>query len=406
MPNPDSAGHRLLVITSDIPVPANSGGRIEIWRQLGALKKAGFQVALICWFDDAGNGLPKSGDIDELRTVCDAVLTFPIRHSLRHFAERAVRALREPSHAAARSLSVDWPSVHSLLQEFRPRACLLYGLYGGTLATRLCRDHNLPLFYRSHNIEHLYMKAQFKRQRTWKKKLGLLANLVGLERYEKAVIHDSAVVFDISMTDCKFWEGELPGANVEWVAPVVDAEFLRGLAPQAAFQSDVLYFGNLHTPNNVEGLEWFIKEVRPLLPADLTIAVAGSRPTPFVRRLLEGVPNLKLFADPADMAPIVASSRVLINPVLAGSGVNIKSIEMLFTESQLVSTPVGVQGVPPDVQSCFSVETEPARFALRIERALAMGATVDAGTREHARSYFLADRFPSRVAYHLSRFDL
>ena len=32
---------RVLCISNDIPLPANSGGRVDVWRRLGALRAAG-----------------------------------------------------------------------------------------------------------------------------------------------------------------------------------------------------------------------------------------------------------------------------------------------------------------------------------------------------------------------------
>ena len=122
------------------------------------------------------------------------------------------------------------------------------------------------------------------------------------------------------------------------------------------------------------------------------MVLAGSRPTEAVRRLTAGDARVTLLADPASVAAIAGAARVLVNPVQAGSGVNLKSVEMLFSHAHLVSTPAGVQGLSADAVACFDVHADAAAFAAAVARGLrAEGDTAAAPRRLAARAPFAPD---------------
>ncbi|MCP5277279.1 MAG: glycosyltransferase [Thiobacillus sp.] len=347
---------RLLCIASDIPLPANSGGRVDVWRRLQALKAGGVELALLCWYD-VGRSQPPSADLlGELGNVCAQVKVQPIRRSFSEVFSRLLNLWRMPSHAAARWVTTDHAALISWAQAFKPNAILLDGLYGGAVALWLSKRLQVPLLFRSHNIEHRYMREQYERELNLSRRLGLLANLVGLARFERGIIRAAKRVFDISLDDLQFWQAQ-GHKHVEWLPPLVDDDFVRAMSGSAAHDDsiDVLYFGNLNTPNNVDGVLWWLEKVvsqlRVIRPS-LRICVAGSRP---VAQIVDATARLKvkLVANPENMAPLLKSSRVLVNPVFAGSGVNIKTVEMLFSPAQLVSTNQGLAGLPKEVTQHF-----------------------------------------------------
>jgi glycosyltransferase involved in cell wall biosynthesis len=168
----------------------------------------------------------------------------------------------------------------------------------------------------------------------------------------------------------------------------VDPEFCQRLAAAPNNkQWHIVYFGNLTTPNNIEAVVWLVQQVLPLIPsATLKIAIAGSNPAAAVLKIIETDKRITLIANPDDMTQIISSARVLVNPMQAGSGVNLKSVEMLFTDAALVSTSVGAGGLPAQVQACFALADKPADFAQAISTALVDSIALD--LRVNARSYF------------------
>lgn len=368
---------RILWICNDIPLPANSGGRVDVWRRLAAMAAAGHQVALVCWYDAKRASPPDAATLAELRKVCAQVHALPITRSAGELLGRLLYLGRLPSHAASRwvtAQAVKGLAVH--MATFAPEAVLLDGLYGGALAMHWASRLNLPMFYRAHNIEGAYMADQARLETRWLRRAGLQVNRIGLSQFEVRVIRAARRVFDISGDDLAHWRTQ-GFTHVDWLPTTVDDAFVHSLAePSSASPSvDVLYFGNLNTPNNVEAVGWLVRSVLPLLARrDVRVVLAGSAPTAAVRALAQSDARISLLENPTSMAHVVARAQVLVNPMRAGSGVNLKSVEMLFTNAALVSTTVGVKGLPAEAKACFAVADDAAGFASAIERGLSSGA--------------------------------
>lgn len=374
----------------ELPLPASSGGRIDVWRRLGYLREDGHSLALLSWHNLGRDGALARESLDELATVCASHHLSSIQRTPSESLRRILQLARLPSHAAVRWITLDRPAVLAWAQAFAPDVLLLDGLYGVAAVRWLSARLGVPWVYRAHNVEHVYMRQQRSRATRWSARLALAANLLGLRRLEEATVREAASVFDISLVDAAHWRAAAQ-RQVQWLPTVVDAPFADALtlASSQAPVWDIGYFGNLHTPNNVEAVEWLLRRVLPLLPAPaLRIVLAGSRPSTVVRQLAATDARITLLADPPSMPAVVGAARVLVNPLQAGSGVNLKSVEMLFTRAHLVSTPAGVQGLPQEAAACFALDAEAAGFAQAISRALQEGKAADELPRVAARVPF------------------
>lgn len=390
---------RITMICNELPFPPGHGGLVDVWRRLCALKSAGVRVQLVCWGGGAAGAL-RPDHLDKVREIVEALYVFPFERTWSSRIKRTGRLWRLPWRVASRSLRP--AEFHSLLEAqrtFDSQAVWLDALYGGEVARCLARELNLPLFYRSHNIEHRYTLDQARIARTARERLQWTLSLFNLRRYEHRILGESSAFFDISVDDLKYWE-KLGFTSGHWLPPLVDESFAERLsAPRKdSPQFDVGYLGNLFMPNNVQGLVWFLEKVAPqLLDArpGLRLFIAGSRPSDRIRAALAARPEVTLIENPPDAVSVLRDAEVLINPVFAGSGVNIKSVEMLFSPAELVSTPQGVAGLPDEVKRCFRISQDESGFASAVLDGLnstAAGRIAESENRAVARSYFRAKR--------------
>ena len=158
------------------------------------------------------------------------------------------------------------------------------------------------------------------------------------------------------------------GVNAITFGHTVAVDLLWGSAPT---QFDVLMVGS-GNEMNVQGLLWFGREVLPLLIAvhpSLRVAVAGGVcvATPEIQGLL------KLGVVP-DLRAVYACTRLAINPVQSGTGLNIKSVEALGFGMPLLATASGARGLEAAQGQAMAVADSPAEFA---QAALALLANMD-----------------------------
>lgn len=119
----------------------------------------------------------------------------------------------------------------------------------------------------------------------------------------------------------------------------------------------VLFVGSFAHLPNVLAIDWFLREVWPHLhPLTPTLhVIAGSRPEYYLERYLERYkdraqpdfqqPRIELESFVADVRPAYERAAVVVAPLLASAGTNIKVMEALAMGKAVVSTPAGINGL-------------------------------------------------------------
>jgi GT2 family glycosyltransferase len=132
-------------------------------------------------------------------------------------------------------------------------------------------------------------------------------------------------------------------------------------------RSGCLFVGGFrHTPN-VEGIEWFAKEVFPILK-DLgfneKIQIVGAGLDKTTQILLEKL-NFEVFGgvDDKKLIDLYSNSKISIIPLLSGRGLKGKFAESASHNLPIVSTTVGAEGFGTNPGSGSHVTNDPKEFA-------------------------------------------
>jgi glycosyltransferase involved in cell wall biosynthesis len=138
-------------------------------------------------------------------------------------------------------------------------------------------------------------------------------------------------------------------------------------------------------PNNQDGFRWFLSAVWPrllrLVPQAALHVYGRLSETP----ICQG-PRVERRGFVPDVAEAYAQSYVAINPVRAGAGLKIKTVEGLSYGRAVVTTPVGGEGLEDGAGSAFLVADDPQQFAQTLANLLNNPAAArDLGQR--ARQY-------------------
>lgn len=135
--------------------------------------------------------------------------------------------------------------------------------------------------------------------------------------------------------------------GVEWV-PIVADPTLTPMADRTP-DRDVLFFGTLRYPPNVDALErlarlWpMVQRARP----GTTALIAGSAPTLRVTELCTDN-DWELVADFDALAPIAARARVAVAPLTRTAGIQIKVLDAAALGLPQVVTSASIAGLDPD----------------------------------------------------------
>ncbi|PCG14744.1 glycosyltransferase [Sphingomonas adhaesiva] len=375
---------RIVHVLHEFPYPANSGIRCDMGRRLAAFAQLGHPVFAIGWL--AAGEVPVPEDVAAFEALTDERVLLRVGAGTAERLRRVWNLRRHPSYIAARiPPKAEREALIERVRAWRPDLIWLEGAHPSWLALELSRRLGVPLAYRSHNIEFRYVAEQARLAPTLRQTLALRAGTWGLEAAEARLHREAARVFDISVDDMAYWRSRGLD-NASWLAPQPDPAILAtAAAPDTARDIDLLFMGSLSSPNNIAGLEWYFDAVHPLVGERLgahRLTIAGRRPPAALAQRVAAA-GAELVADPRDAAPLFARARVMMNPILHGSGVNIKTVDMLATGRTVVTTTKGARGLPAEVVAELRTADTPEGFADLVVEAV-RAARAEAGGADRA----------------------
>lgn len=193
-------------------------------------------------------------------------------------------------------------------------------------------------------------------------------------RFEKAAWKTIDCVVTMSEKDQRLIEG----ARAEVLINGVDLERFQP-SDEEPEPRRLLFIGSFAHLPNVLALDWFLKEVWPRLDAlkpKLHI-IAGNRPEYFLERYRDQAapnlsqPGIELESFVSDVRPAYRRAMVVVAPLLASAGTNIKIMEAMAMGKAIVSTPGGVNGLDIEPGNQVVVTESPERMAAAIKVLLA-----------------------------------
>lgn len=154
----------------------------------------------------------------------------------------------------------------------------------------------------------------------------------------------------------------MQGNGVKVPVHVSPAAVNATLLPFSPWNGRLSFVGGAgHIPNQ-EGIEWFTREVVPLMKKQLPLDIVGSG---WRKEYGQGNVHLCGFVD--NLADAIAAS-IMIVPIITGSGMRMKILEAAAMSLPFVTTTVGVEGLDfKDGQSCLVADTA-KDFANAIDR--------------------------------------
>ncbi len=113
---------------------------------------------------------------------------------------------------------------------------------------------------------------------------------------------------------------------------------------------------------NIEGVEWFVKNVLPLLPK-IRLLIVGS-----VNKEIGELKskNITQIEHVDDLSDVYKNTKLAICPLFGGTGLKVKVIEALSFGVPIICTTKSVAGFPYDVENGMAIEDDPIQFANKI----------------------------------------
>jgi glycosyltransferase involved in cell wall biosynthesis len=352
---------KILQLANKFPYPPKDGGSIATLSFSKALSDLGHQVTVMAMNTSKHYtelklipeslkekiefiGVPVNTDIKPLRLIGNYLFTsFPYnaeRFISREFTQRLDMLLKE--------------RTFDIIQ--------MEGLYLAPYLAQIRELTNAKVVMRAHNIEHEIWERS-SHQQSGLKKLYLKNLALRIRRMELGYLNRYDAILPITARDGMILNSLGCKVPTHTVPTGVDTQELQPDHRRMDYPS-VFHIGALDWGPNLEGLQWFFKQVWPKvlmqLP-ELKFYLAGRNAPASLRNA--GHDNMVFLGEVDDAYAFMRSKAIMIVPILSGSGMRIKIIEGMALEKTIVTTAIGTEGINTENRKNIFIADNPAEFA-------------------------------------------
>ena len=383
---------RILFLTSEFPYPAQSGGAIKTLSLINYLR-ARHELRVLClsrsrltaeqerWAGETG---VKSVSHRRRRNARNLALSYVsgLPLSIERNRSRAMREL-----------------VARMAEVYRPQALFADGWL---MAQYLPADYDGLRLLHEHNAEYVMWQRQAEIEKNSLRRLLVRMEARRVRAYEAKAIARFDVVFAVSPADKRALTALGTNRDTVQLLPNLPDESLLDL-PRLSFAAGepvIFYFGTLSWQPNIEGLEYFLGSVLPLVREQVPesrFIIAGRGAPARLQRTARMTAGAELLGPVSDPEPYYRRARAFVEATRSGGGTKLKVLNALARGLPVAATPEAVEGlaVAPG-QHVLTGDSAPA-LAQAVARLL-RDAGLWAALSENGRG-LIRERYTAGTAY-------
>ena len=360
----------ILQLGKKFPYPLKDGESVAVTQMSKALNQLGCEITLLCmntskhYFDI--KDLPRDyNHYKEIHfTSVDNVIK-PIDALKNLFSKE--------SYHVSRFISKSFDDkLIELLKQNDYDIIQMETLYLAPYIDTIKKHSNAIVSMRAHNVESEIWERIAKNTRFLPKKLYLNYLTSKLKRFEVDNLNSYDYLIAVTEKDLQTFI-KMGYKNGAMTSPIgIDmSNYGKVNFPGIKLKDTICFLGSLDWMPNLEGLDWFLKKVWPvlhMLRPNLKFHIAG-RNTP--KHILDlNIPNVVVHGEIEDATQFLAEHAILLVPLFSGSGMRVKILEGMAMGSVIVATAMGAEGIPCTDQENILIADNKEMFLEKIEKCL------------------------------------
>ena len=221
-----------------------------------------------------------------------------------------------------------------------------------------------------HNVETIIWERHAQSGRTPLHRAYFRLQAQKMFNWEKEACNEAAHVIAVSAVDQQGIRERFGTRNVSPVETGVDLDYFA--APESKTPLfDFVFVGSMDWMPNVDGMEWFLSEVFPIIRAsrpNARLAIVGRNPPPPISAKADQ--NITVTGTVPDVRPYLWQSVISIVPLRVGGGTRLKIFEAMAAGTPVVSTTIGAEGLPVEHGKTIQIADTAQSFAAQCLRLL------------------------------------
>lgn len=392
---------RLLFVSPQFLFPADAGGKIRTGGILRGMKGGHFEIMLV---SPATAEQPRRF-ARELSEVCDRFLFWPtVRHGtlVGALARFAALASRLPVSVALDRSRTAKALIEDALAT-QPEIVVADFVHAAVLFDRIPATGSVVF---THNVEAEIFARHAQTTENSLARIIWSAQRRKMAEFEARHLAAFAKVIAVSERDLNFFLETYGVRGAETIPTGVDFDFFGGLAspPPATIEprgGHLVFTGSMDWPANIDAMTYCMNEIWPMIAAvrpDARLTIVGRNPPAALvdkARARSFKWQFTGFVD--DVRPFIRDADLYIVPLRVGGGTRIKIYEAMAMRRPVVSTSIGVEGLPIATGDHYRQADTAAAFAEAVLQLLAAPAEA-AEMAENAYDFILKRYSTRRVA--------
>jgi polysaccharide biosynthesis protein PslH len=359
---------KILQLCKKFPYPLKDGESIAVTYLSKALASKGCEITLLAMNTTKHFVDPES--IPESFNHYKEIVFTSLDNRVKPF-NALLNLFSDKSYHVSRFVSKEFElKLIELLQNNSFDVIQLETLYLASYIDVIREHSDAIIALRAHNIE-FEIWERITENTTFPVKKWYLSHLTKkLKKFELEKLNDYDYIISVSERDLKKFK-QLGYKNGAMASPIgLEVENYK-LLDKMPMSNSICFIGALDWLPNIEGLNWFLKQVWPVLyqeNPDLSFHVAG-RNTP-ENLLTLNMPGVKIHGEVPDAVEFIGNYQMMVVPLFSGSGMRVKILEGMALGKPIVTTSLGKEGINANHDEHLIVADDASAFIKEIKNLL------------------------------------
>ena len=359
---------RILWLKTNLLHPVDTGGKIRSYYMLRELKQRHHVTYLA--LDD---GTASADAHQRAAEYCHELIPVPHRtsskFSLRFFSE-LVRNLASPLPYAVEKYRSSEFGAQIARHQMNADVVVCDFLFP---SVNIHQPLLRPSLLFQHNVEAVIWRRHAETQRNPFLRRLFHTQWQRMRDFERAACQRYDAIVAVSPQDRAIMEAEYGAPVVRDIPTGVDTEYFRASGQVEPDPYHLVFTGSMDWLPNDDAMKYFVRTVFPKVRAacpEASLTIVGRNPFPSLTSLTRTCPSIKVTGQVADVRPYMERAAVYVIPLRIGGGTRLKVFEAMAMGKPIVSTAIGVEGLPIANGTDALVADEPDAFAEAVIRLL------------------------------------